>query len=401
MAFSPRLPKFPSIKPVNVKKSLFAILLMLGMSWSVCGQAQGQSEISHYVVIGVFAVHNNAIRYTDYANKLNFSAQYAINPSRNLYYVYLLESPDRKRAFSFMLKIRVETEFKDSWVFSGKLGQQVAEEPVVEEKPAEPVAIEEVKEPVTIEEVPVKEETVAVEEEKKPEGKPFYFKLTNSGKEVLGEIHVQESLRASQYQAFNGNEVVYLPTPRNAAKTWIVSVQAPGYRPVDLTIDYENPAELSSGSGAQNEAIIPIELVRSKRGDFIEFNRVRFFGNSAIFQPESKLELDGLVELMKEQPKYKISVHGHCNGKQSRNVALKGASSEFFETNIQNTRETVSAKQLTQYRADLVKEYLVSQGIDAKRIKTKAEGGNAMIYPPTGALSGFNDRIEVEIKKGK
>ncbi len=371
------------------------------MSWVVSGQAQSQSEISHYVVIGAFAKHDNAIRYTDYANKLNFSAQYAINPARNLYYVYLLEASDRKRAFSFMMKIRVETEFKDSWVFSGKLGQEV-KETVVEVKPVEPVVVEEVQEkPVIIEQPIVKEEPVLVVEEKKPEGKPFYFKLINSGKEVLGEIHILESLRATQYQAFNGNEVVYLPAPRNAAKTWIVSVQAPGYRPVDLTMDYNSPAEISSGVGSQSEVIIPIELVRSKRGDFIEFNRVRFFGNSAIFQPESKLELDGLVELMKEQPKYKISVHGHCNGKQSRNIVVKGESTEFFETSLKNSRETVSAKQLTQYRADLVKEYLISQGIDAKRIKTKAEGGNAMIYPPTGALSGFNDRIEVEVKKGK
>lgn len=401
MAISQRLLKFHNIKtPVQVKKSQFATLLMLGICWAASGQVQSQSEISHYVVIGAFAKHDNAIRYTDYANKLNFSAQYAINPTRNLYYVYLLETPDRKRAFSFMMKMRVETEFKDTWVFSGKLGQLVAEEPVVEKEPIQPVVIEEVEKPVLVEEPVEKEEPVVVEE-KKPEGKPFYFKLTNSGKAVLGEIHIQESLRATQYQAFNGNEVIHLPVPKNAAKTWIVSVQAPGYRPVDLTLDYDNPAELSSGVGSQAEVVIPVELVRSKRGDFIEFNRVRFFGNSAIFQSESKLELDGLVELMKEQPKYKISVHGHCNGKQSRNVLVKGESTEFFETNIKNSRETVSAKQLTQYRADLVKEYLVSQGIDAKRIKTKAEGGNAMIYPSTGPLSGLNDRIEVEVKKGK
>jgi outer membrane protein OmpA-like peptidoglycan-associated protein len=111
--------------------------------------------------------------------------------------------------------------------------------------------------------------------------------------------------------------------------------------------------------------------------------------------------LDGLVDLMKEQPKYKIMVHGHCNGKQSRNVVTKGNSNEFFETSTLNNRASVSAKELTQFRADLVKEYLVSQGIDAKRIKTKAEGGKVMIYPQGSTLSGYNDRIEVEIKKGK
>jgi outer membrane protein OmpA-like peptidoglycan-associated protein len=104
---------------------------------------------------------------------------------------------------------------------------------------------------------------------------------------------------------------------------------------------------------------------------------------------------------MKDQPKYKIEVHGHCNGKQSRNIVSKGNSNEFFETSTLNSRGIVSAKELTQLRADLVKEYLVSQGIEAKRIKTKAEGGKVMIYPQSGTLSGYNDRIEVEIKSGK
>ncbi|MEQ8301784.1 MAG: OmpA family protein [Cyclobacteriaceae bacterium] len=381
-----------------MKKALLSLFLgcfLLGYS-NVFAQDE---EISHYVVIGAFAKHDNAIRWTDQANKANFNAQYAINVARNLYYVYILDSPDKRKAFSLMLKIRVESPYKDAWVFSGKLGQEPKEEPVVVPEPEadpepepEPI-IEEDPEP---EPEPVVEEPV---EEPVPEGKPFYFKLVSEEEEVLGEIHITETARSSQYQAFNGNEVVYLQKPRNTANAFIVSVQAPGYRPVELTVDYEDPSVLSSGIGDKNEVIIPIELVRSKRGDYIEFNKVRFFGNSAIFQPESKLELDGLVDLMKENPKYKIKVHGHCNGTQSRNVVVKGSSNEFFETNTLNTRETLSAKALTEARANLVKEYLVSQGIDGKRIKTKAEGGKTMIYPQGSTLSGYNDRIEVEIKK--
>lgn len=367
--------------------------------------AQSDNDIQHYVVIGAFSKIDNAIRWTDQANKANFSAQYAINEARGLYYVYILRTDDKRAAFKFMLKIRVETKYKDAWVFSGRLGKEVEDtaveqEPVVEETPVE----QPVEEPV-VEETPEEEEPQEqpVEEpvKEKPAGKPFMFKLVSGNEEVLGEVHILESPTANQYQAFNGNEVVYLTAPRNSERAFIVSVQAPGYRPVDLTVNWDDPAVLSSGIGSQNETIIPIELVRSKRGDYIEFNRVRFFGNSAIFTPESKPELDGLVDLMKEQPNYKIMVHGHCNGKQSRNIVTKGSSNEFFETSTLNSRETVSAKQLTQYRADLVKDYLVSQGIDAKRIKTKAEGGKVMIYPQGSTLSGYNDRIEVEIKKGK
>ncbi|MBX2912217.1 MAG: OmpA family protein [Cyclobacteriaceae bacterium] len=391
------------------KLSLLPCVIFVFM---LAGMAYGQQQPSegHYVVIGAFAVHNNAIRWTDKANKNNFNAQYAMNQARKLYYVYILKTDSRREAFAFMMKVRVETEYKDAWVFSGRLGiepeEKPAPEPVVEETPGEQP------ESPVVEEAPVKVDSVQEEkpeapivekepEVEKPNGKAFMFRLVSNGEEVLGEVHVLESPRATQYQSFNGNEVVYLTPPRNPENAFIASVQAPGYRPVEITVDYNDPAVYSSGFGPQNEVVIPIELVRSKRGDYIEFNKVRFFGNSAIFQPESKIELDGLVDLMKENPKYKIKVHGHCNGKQSRNVVTKGNSNDFFATSTMNNRATVSAKELTQLRADLVKEYLVSQGIDAKRIKTKAEGGKVMIYPQTSTLAGYNDRIEVEIKRGK
>jgi outer membrane protein OmpA-like peptidoglycan-associated protein len=378
----------------------FVILFFLSCFILSANLVQAQDQIEHYVVIGAFRKHDGAIKWTDWANKKNFNAQYAMNEARSLYYVYILATPDKKKAFSLMLKIRVETSYNDAWVFSGKLGAQAEEEPVVE-----PVVEEPVEEPTPVEQEPIFEEVQepepVVEEPvvEKPKGKPFLFKLVSEEEEVLGEIHVLESHNATQYQAFNGNEVVYLASPRNSENAFIAAVQAPGYRPVELTIDYNDPSVFSTGVGNDGEVIIPIELVRSKKGDYIEFNKVKFFGNSAVFQPESRIELDGLVDIMKDQPKYKIKVHGHCNGKQSRNIVAKGSSNEFFETSTLNERKTVSSKELTQLRADLVKEYLVSQGIDGKRIKTKAEGGKVMIYPQGSTLSGYNDRIEIEIKK--
>ena len=65
-------------------------------------------------------------------NKAGFNAQYAINPKRNYYYVYLLQAADKRKAASFMMKLRVETEYKDAWMFYGRLGADAkdAETPV-------------------------------------------------------------------------------------------------------------------------------------------------------------------------------------------------------------------------------------------------------------------------------
>jgi len=381
------------------------IIFLIGFFAFLSGNTQTPPH--HYVVIGVFAMHDNAIRYTDHANKRNFNAQYAKKPDRNLYYVYLLDTEDKRQAFAFLMKIRVETEFKQAWVFSGHLGEQQA---VVQEIKKEPEPIKE--EPV-IEETPKKDSVITppvvkvdssaikTEVKPKPDGKPFYFKLTNGdgGPEVNGEVHIMTSAKANQYQAFPANQLVYIKAPTGAALQ--VTTLAAGYKEMKRAINYADPSASAAEVGSGSEAIVAFPLIRVKLGDYIEFSNVRFFQNSAILQPDSKSELDGLVDLMKENTKYKIRIHGHCNGQRTRDIVSKGNSTNFFATDAANVKESASAKQLTLLMAEIVKEYLVSQGIEADRIATKGEGGKQAIYPSNSTLASRNERVEIEITKGK
>lgn len=382
-------------------KNRLILLFLIAFGKVSLSFAQTVEAPTYYVTIGVFAKLENAERYTDRANKNNFNAQYAINKQRKLYYVYLLETGDRRKAFSFMIKMRAETEYKDAWLFIGKLG----EEPVVDMTPIEvPIETLPVKDTVTVV-TPVEVVPIVVEkpEEKpiipKPEGKPFYFKLVNAenGNEAIGEVHVQESVKATQYQAFRGNEIVYIKAPVNINGTYTIMTIVPGYQQVKLTLPYKEPG---GTVGTESEIIIPIELKRAKRGDYIDFNNVRFIRNSAIMTPDSQFELDGLVALMKENVKYKIMIHGHCNGKNDKDIIGLGTSQKYFELDPSaNKKETTTAKALSEYRANAVKGYLVSQGIEAKRIGVKAEGGKIPLYPEQSTLASYNDRIEVEVKK--
>jgi outer membrane protein OmpA-like peptidoglycan-associated protein len=402
------------------KGKIVFVLLFLVIFSNLSAQ---ENPPGNYVVIGVFAVHDNAIRLTDKAKKMNLSAQYAINPPRKLYYVYLLETPDRKHAFAQLLKIRMDTEFKDAWVFTGRLGgNQDIPVPVVKETPVpveqvaevkpvvqEPVAAPVVEAPAPMVTVPVAEtpapvvESPPVVETPKPSGKPFYFKLVNSetGKDVMGEVHIMESTKATQFQAYSGNDVIYLNPPRNAASTYIVTVSAPGYKPVSHELNYKTPSGADITTGAQQETILTLPLIRSKKGDYIEFNKVFFLRNTSIFQPQSQDELDGLAQLMKEEPNYKIKIHGHTNGKEDRDVVSMGTSTNYFATDPGNKKEKATAKRLSELRAETLKNYLVSQGIDADRISIKGEGGNMMIYGQTSTFATYNDRVEIEVAKGK
>lgn len=366
--------------------------------------SQAQTTNSNYVVIGAFRVLSNAERYTAMANKEGFTTQYAIHPTRNLYYVYILNTEDRKKAFNLLIKIKVETNHKDAWVYMGKLGaEEVAK---VEEVKPEPV-IEPVKEPVIVKDSvkiePPKIDSATIKkpepEIKKPKGKPFYFKTVSKadGKELFGNLQLQESSNAKQYQAIKSGEIVYLEAPKNKKGTYTVTAELPGYGPIKTAFAYVNPA---AEKGSQDESVITLTLNKAKKGDYIEFNNVHFFKNTSVLQPESQNELDGLVNLMKESPKYKIKIHGHCNGNQVRESYTMGTSTNFFAMDpTANKKETISSKDLSYARAETVRAYLVQQGVENDRITLKGEGGKVPLYPEGGTLGQYNDRIEVEFTK--
>jgi outer membrane protein OmpA-like peptidoglycan-associated protein len=306
-----------------------------------------------------------------------------------------------------LIKIKVETNYKEAWVFIGKLG---AEEIAKPEPVIEPVK-EPVKEPV-IEAPPVKD-TVNVTppkidsslikkpepEVKKPKGKPFYFKTVSKadGKELFGHLQLREAVDASQYEAIKSGEIVYLEAPKNKKGSYNVIAQLPGYKQTNLVFVYANPA---IEKGPQNEAIITLTLDKARKGDYIDFNNVHFFKNTSVLQPESQNELDGLVNLMKENTKYKIKIHGHCNGTQVRESYTIGTSTNFFAMDpTGNKKETISSKDLSYARAETVRAYMVQQGIENDRITLKGEGGKVPLYPEGGTLGQYNDRVEVEFVK--
>ena len=401
---------------------------------------------SNYVTIGVFRILDNAVRFTENANKNGFTAQYAISPQSKLYYVYLMSNDDKMTAYIFMSKIRKETDYKDAWIFVGSLGEEQnvvktgpkVEEPKVEPKPEpkvepkpepkvepkpepkvepkvepkpEPI-VEPVKEPVVvtpsvdttntitpvIDSSALKKEIPAVV--KKPKGKPFYFKVVSKddGKELFGNIQLAEAVGATQYRLIKSGEITYLEAPANKNSAYGIVTQIPGYKESLLSFNYADP---QGEKGSQNEEIITLTLEKASKGDYIDFNNVHFFKNTSIMQPQSQNELDALVRIMKDNPKYKIKIYGYVNGKKSRETATMGTSTKFFAFDKGNKKGTLSAKELSLACAETVKAYLVQEGIEANRMSTKGEGGAVPIYPETGNLSHLNDRVEVEFVKNK
>lgn len=387
-------------------KKLFPFLALV---FGLLHSSIAQESLNYYVTIGVFAKTDNVNRLIEKANKEGLTAQSANRVGSNLNYVYVLATTEKRKAYALAVKLRAETEYKDTWVFEGSLGEapvaeviepviEKKEEPVVEIKPLEPEIKPAIDSSTLVKPIEKPIEPIV---EKKPAGKPFYFKLRNvaDNSEVKsGEVHVQEAVRATQYQSFKPGEVVYLEAPKNKRGSYTVVTQVPGYSPLSTVFNYQNPA---GEKGASDEVIIELPVTKAKKGDYVDFNNVKFFKNSSILQPGSQNELDGLVDLLKENLKYKLKIHGHVNGTQSRECFVRGANSSFFATNpsADKTEKNMSSKDLSTLRSETVKDYLLSQGIDASRISTKGEGGKIPLYPEGGSLGPLNDRIEIEFTK--
>lgn len=414
-------------------KLLLPVLLAVVLAGNVSfGQSKDPGPERH-VIIGVFRVLNNAVRFTDKANKQSFSAGYVQNPKNKLYYVYIFQSTEPKKAQAFMMKVRLETDYKDAWVYKGTLGNPIQQEtpvtqtepkeepvkePVVTEKPKEepkeetkeepkqePVVTtptETPKEPVVTETPTVDSTATKTGMDVKPVGKPFFFKLVSkdTNEPVVGEVHIYDGATQT-FQAFPANQIVYLPAPKDPSQVYAIATLSAGFQEMRRSVNYADPTTSSAEVGSAGEAVIALPLVHVKMGDYIEFKDVRFFQNSVMLHPESKEELDGLAELLKQNPRYKINIHAHCNGSQDRNIIVRGSSNEFFGASTGTQRKTVSDKELTELRAQLVKDYIVSQGVDGKRITTKGEGGSTLIYPVNSTLSNRNDRVEIEVKRGR
>ena len=127
----------------------------------------------------------------------------------------------------------------------------------------------------------------------------------------------------------------------------------------------------------KNEPRLNLKLTMRHEREEVEkpfvLDDVQFTSGNATLTPESHARLDELVDYMTHKKRSHIEISGHTD-----NVGKKTAN-----------------KKLSQQRADAVRDYLVSKGIDASRIKSVGYGDEKPIAPndtPDGRRE--NRRIE-------
>jgi outer membrane protein OmpA-like peptidoglycan-associated protein len=123
-------------------------------------------------------------------------------------------------------------------------------------------------------------------------------------------------------------------------------------RPSILSASITNPKEKLSNSSSKS-------FEKIEKGKAIVLNNVYFEQSSFIMQKESYPELDKVVSMLKSNPQTKIEIGGHTD-------------------NVGDNRLNLA---LSENRAKVILNYLVSKGIDEDRLLYKGYGGTKPVAP--------------------
>jgi outer membrane protein OmpA-like peptidoglycan-associated protein len=147
------------------------------------------------------------------------------------------------------------------------------------------------------------------------------------------------------------------------------------------------PTEPETKNGYQDEDGCPDELPQKVKQFTGTIEGINFKTASADLAAGSNRVLDKAVAVLKEYPDLRVEIQGHTDDQPIKN-------SKVFADN----------QALSQARADKVREYFISKGIDANRITSVGYGDSKPVVDPTGlkgtklnAARAKNRRVEFQL----
>jgi outer membrane protein OmpA-like peptidoglycan-associated protein len=401
--------------------------ILLPVFLTVFFASRGYSQ-DYFIVVGAFAKNKEAYaqRFVESLKKDDVSANYVEDTKRNILLVYVEKFEEYQPSISEMLAVRKQGKFPEAWVriMKDNPRSEVPEPPVTQVTPTPGVTsppLGEVKEPQEQElrepETPVTDSvstitpgniirsepvTIVIPGPKKDTPVIFHlYDANDNDKIVEGSIEIVDTQRARLIQTAKSTDTVSLPNPNSDTGTLSLITDVFGYRKVQHEVNYKQPVADSTKLNFDLEGdhfVARFEMVRYHKGDIATLYHVFFFNDAAIMMPESKYELNKLLDMMKSNPRYRIMLHGHTNGNSRGRIVSMGPSKAFFSLNAPDVKEgSGSSKELSGQRAEVIKEWLISEGIAADRMEVKAWGGKRMLHDKNSTNARKNVRVEVEV----
>jgi outer membrane protein OmpA-like peptidoglycan-associated protein len=192
---------------------------------------------------------------------------------------------------------------------------------------------------------------------------------------IVARITYQSLPYGNKVGVLNNNSYSF---PMFEKEKYSIMVEAPGFDVAKYMLD-------ASEANGQKKLIKHIELTKGSHvaggqrlavGNVIRLDNLIFQVGKSRISSESHSELDVVVNMMKENINMVVQLEGHT---------------DYLGDAKENLR-------LSQSRVDAVKQYIVSNGIQKSRIKTKAFGGSQPLSKEnTPEAHRMNRRVELRI----
>ena len=286
--------------------------------------------------------------------------------------VYFVNSKDGKRAYYASIR---DDGMGYTDIYMITIPDEVKkEEPKKEEPVVEPIKEEPKKEELKKEE-PKKEEPKK-EEPKKVQLQPFKYlvKVVDAESKVPLDARVKlQGLKDNVAVGFSpvGNGTYEFSIKEKSAKDYRLSVEKEGYIFQNQSIRIEGASEQ-----VKTKTLI-VELRKLKVGVSSVLRNIYFDFAKATFLQESYNELNKLETMLKQNTGMQVEISGHTD----------------------SVGPAEYNKQLSQRRANAVKNFLTSKGIDARRIKAVGYGEDKPIASNDDNADGreINRRVEFKV----
>ena len=389
-----------------MKKYSLVLILFCLLS---AAHAQNSKELvpGYYTIVGVYSNMREAYaqKYAETLKSKGFKADYGFNTSRNQYLVYINYFSNLKSCLDDMRAKRKDGTFPEAWVrvVPGIVGSSAPQLETKESEQFQEAAKTEVAKDTSNGYTDLEYWQPPIKQYEKimlSNTEVFLSMYDQANNRIVdGTIQVVNAGDNQVIKTVSGNEYLYLPDPKGTGKLKLVC-EVFGYKKVEYELNYQNPLADTAKQYVDllgTTFVVSFAMERAEKGQLGTLGRVYFFDATAIMTPDSKYDLNSLLLYVRENPTSKIILHGHTNGDYHGKIKTMGESKNFFAITSDVVIKNGKAKELSYERGAVIKEWLVAQGVDPKRIDVKAWGGEKPIYPTKGVNAKKNLRVEVEI----
>jgi outer membrane protein OmpA-like peptidoglycan-associated protein len=352
----------------------------------------------HRVIVGAFANEHNATVFLHKVHAKFSSAEMMWVEEKKLYYVHLFVNNNLDLAKNYLVENNIYALYPDAWIYHEGTGQMMRKSSTTQNSYQTIIG-----ETGTIDqETPIAEPILS---------RPQHDRLKNDSLNLAKKSNVKEKhqiiIKTITPKGKISNSFIFL-TNKNVKKELsppfissnvdeesIITGTAVGYKSFKI-----KASELVS-SIKKGDTTAFIHLDPLQKGDFIEFSTVEFHKNSAFMTIDSEAELRELLVFLNEYPQIEIMIHGHTNGKEKVIATSPSDKESAFVLKVSSKGKKTSASKLGLWRAEAIKQFLISNGIKPTRMEVKSHGGDKMIYSKSESQGILNNRVEIEILRDK